>query len=454
MKKIMISAAAAGCILLGAVSGSTVFAAGYSSTETNIIYQIGETRTNDGDTPEDYYTETDYSAIISNFSNGFSVVYEGCCEWENDFVNTKSADSSYVIDAGGNKVDIGDYDLIGTCGSLSVMPDPTFGNGIDMYGGVNVIKNEKFGYVSLRDGVKIPCEHDYIILRYDENIFGVTPDYYLGFAEYFIDASGQRILSDIDLTVKENYIPKLKYLGNNVFAYFYGHSQESGLLVKYYNADGSELTDYTPKAADDYELYYRFDDEALQNYYHYDYFEPYTSGIDSNGNSGLFVSYVNGKYGLVDKNANIIVPNVYDRISGLQDGCCWAAKNGEGWTLLQMSTDEVTVTVDNETVSFDQIPLIINGRTLAPLRAIFEKLGATVDWNGETKTITAVKNDTTITLQIDNSEMYKNGTAIALDTAPQIIGERTLVPVRAISEAFDCNVDWNNDTHTVIITQN
>lgn len=47
--------------------------------------------------------------------------------------------------------------------------------------------------------------------------------------------------------------------------------------------------------------------------------------------------------------------------------------------------------------------------------------------------------------------MYKNGEMIWLDEAPQIVGERTLVPVRAIAEAFDCSVDWNDETNSVII---
>ncbi len=112
----------------------------------------------------------------------------------------------------------------------------------------------------------------------------------------------------------------------------------------------------------------------------------------------------------------------------------------------------ITVTVNGKPIDFDQSPTIMDGRTLVPIRAIFEILGATVDWNGETQTVTSKKESTSITLTIDSKTMYKNGKAVMLDVPAQLIGNRTLVPARAVAEAFGCNVDWDNDTKTVIIT--
>lgn len=155
--------------------------------------------------------------------------------------------------------------------------------------------------------------------------------------------------------------------------------------------------------------------------------------------------------GVVDKNDNIIVPFIYDQIGVVgHNGYTWVRKDGK-WGIIKVNTKPVFVKVNEKELSFDQIPLIINGRTLAPLRAIFEALGAEVDWNGETQTITSSKGDTTVSMTIGHNEMYKNGEKMRLDEAPQIVGERTLVPVRAIAEAFDCNVDWNAETNTVII---
>ena len=113
----------------------------------------------------------------------------------------------------------------------------------------------------------------------------------------------------------------------------------------------------------------------------------------------------------------------------------------------------ITVKVNNVAVKFDQTPIIENGRTLVPLRAIFEALGAEVGWDGATQTVTASKADIQISLQIGSNKMHVNDDIKTLDVPAQLINSRTLVPVRAISEAFGCKVDWDGTTRTVIITQ-
>lgn len=111
----------------------------------------------------------------------------------------------------------------------------------------------------------------------------------------------------------------------------------------------------------------------------------------------------------------------------------------------------VKVVLNGSTMSFDQPPIIKDERTLVPMRAIFEALGAEVTWYGDTRTVTAVKGDKTITMQIDNNVMYINGNPLTLDVPPQIMNERTLVPVRAVSESLDCTVNWDGNTQTVYI---
>lgn len=113
--------------------------------------------------------------------------------------------------------------------------------------------------------------------------------------------------------------------------------------------------------------------------------------------------------------------------------------------------DVITVKVNNKNVSFDQPPVLENGRTLVPLRAIFEALGAKVDWDQNTQTVTASKGDINISLQIGSANMNVNGENKVLDVPAKIAGGRTLVPVRAISEAFGCDVNWDGATKTVII---
>lgn len=121
-------------------------------------------------------------------------------------------------------------------------------------------------------------------------------------------------------------------------------------------------------------------------------------------------------------------------------------------TLPAMANKGITVTLDGKEIMFDVQPQLINERTMVPLRAIFEALDAEVLWTQETKTVTSSKDKTVISMSIDNPVMTVNGQSITLDTPPCIIDERTLVPVRAISEAFDLNVDWEQSTQTVVIT--
>lgn len=132
--------------------------------------------------------------------------------------------------------------------------------------------------------------------------------------------------------------------------------------------------------------------------------------------------------------------------------------------------DDITVTLNGNMLSFDQPPIIKDERTLVPLRAIFEALGAEVEWNGEMRTIMADKNGKEIFMEIDKTTMFvgdnyaitrlMEGTLenpnevniIELDVAPTIVNDRTLVPARAVAESFDCVVDWDADARNVIIT--
>jgi hypothetical protein len=113
--------------------------------------------------------------------------------------------------------------------------------------------------------------------------------------------------------------------------------------------------------------------------------------------------------------------------------------------------DTITVILDREKLVFDQEPIIYNNRVLVPLRVIFEALGASITWYDSTKTVVAEKDNLVISLQIDNDIMMINNESFILDAPAQLVNGRTLVPVRAVSEAFDAEVSWDNDTKTVNI---
>ena len=112
----------------------------------------------------------------------------------------------------------------------------------------------------------------------------------------------------------------------------------------------------------------------------------------------------------------------------------------------------ISVVIDGVPVTFDQPPIIEDGRTLVPLRAIFEALGAVIDWEQSTQTVTAVKGDVTVIMQIGNNVYTRNGVQITLDVPPQLVGGRTMVPARASGESFGAHVDWDQASQTVIIS--
>lgn len=110
------------------------------------------------------------------------------------------------------------------------------------------------------------------------------------------------------------------------------------------------------------------------------------------------------------------------------------------------------VMLDGAALQFDVPPVIENGRTLVPLRAIFEALGAEISWNGATQTVLATKAGTQVVLTIGNPQAYRNNAPVLLDVPPKIIEGRTMVPLRFVSEAMGADVKWDGVTGTILIT--
>ncbi|OEH86851.1 hypothetical protein BHU72_00875 [Desulfuribacillus stibiiarsenatis] len=111
----------------------------------------------------------------------------------------------------------------------------------------------------------------------------------------------------------------------------------------------------------------------------------------------------------------------------------------------------VTVHVNGNKITFDQEPVIVSGRTLVPLRAIFESLGASLNWNEQTKTITATKGADKIILKVGNLVATVNNKQTQLEVEPIVVNGRTLVPARFIAESFGMVVGWDASTRKISI---
>lgn len=139
----------------------------------------------------------------------------------------------------------------------------------------------------------------------------------------------------------------------------------------------------------------------------------------------------------------------------------WALAVGLCLTLLvcgALATDaaDIAVQLDGQNLAFtDAVPQVKDQRTFLPFRAVFEAMGAQVDYEGSV--ITAVRGDKTLTMTLDSTQatVVKGGvtTSITMDVAPYVDPAtwRTYVPVRFAAQAFDCVVGWDQEAQTAIV---
>ncbi|MCI1960283.1 MAG: N-acetylmuramoyl-L-alanine amidase family protein [Clostridia bacterium] len=117
------------------------------------------------------------------------------------------------------------------------------------------------------------------------------------------------------------------------------------------------------------------------------------------------------------------------------------------------SAQSIDIEIDGEKITdMDVPPIILNDRTLVPARAVFEKMGAEIVWNEKTQEVYIMHKNDLLVIKIDSSEGIKNGTAFTMDMPAKIINDRTLIPLRAVSEALGCQVSWNSDSRLISIS--
>lgn len=112
----------------------------------------------------------------------------------------------------------------------------------------------------------------------------------------------------------------------------------------------------------------------------------------------------------------------------------------------------IRIFIDGQILTTDQPPVAIAGYTMVPMRAIFEALNARIQWNQKAQTVTATKRDTTIVLTLGSKTATINNSTVTLDSPARAIGGRTMVPVRFVSEALGEEVRWVKESNSVQIT--
>jgi len=114
--------------------------------------------------------------------------------------------------------------------------------------------------------------------------------------------------------------------------------------------------------------------------------------------------------------------------------------------------EPIKVTVNGTTVDFGtQGPVILQGRTMVPVRGVFEALGFDPAWDEESRTVVLARGDDIAVIAIGSDAFTTNGVSHPLEVPAQIIGGRTLLPIRAVLESLGYALEWDEDTRTVRI---
>ena len=112
--------------------------------------------------------------------------------------------------------------------------------------------------------------------------------------------------------------------------------------------------------------------------------------------------------------------------------------------------NDVNVVVNGNAV--DMKGVILENRTMVPVRGVMEELGYTVDWDADTKTATLKNDVNTVKITAGESVFYLNDTAVTPDVPQTIIEGRFMLPLRAVSEAVGAKVDWDGESKTAVIS--
>lgn len=333
-----------------------------------------------------------------------------------------------------------------------------------------------YGYIDKTGAEVIPCIYGGAL---DFN-YGVAPVLKSDYVYDIIDKSGNVIFTCSYDSITSFYdgLAKVNVQGRNAFidtagnqiTPFYDSAEAfSGGMASVYidrkrgfiNTSGQLVVPNIYSSVDNY-----------VNGYGFGYKDGIYSCLDTAGNvlfdlpagsspSGFYGDYSScydrntEQRGVIDKAGNFVIPyGTYDWIYPYFYGNTGVGQIGDTYYLLTIdNSPEVGVILNGTRLSFTKPPKIVDGRTIVPLRTIFEAMEAKVDWDDATQSITVSRGSDVISFQIGNNVMTRNGETIVLDVPPQLLVDTTFVPVRAISEAFSYNVDWDDVNYDVIINE-
>lgn len=114
---------------------------------------------------------------------------------------------------------------------------------------------------------------------------------------------------------------------------------------------------------------------------------------------------------------------------------------------------DANILYNGKKVEFDVQPVSEKDRILIPLRGLFEKMGALVEWKNDDRSIKVIMNDKTICIKIDSHVAMINNNTKYMDVPPRLVNDKTMIPLRFLSEELDFKVEWDEESRTAKISK-
>jgi hypothetical protein len=118
---------------------------------------------------------------------------------------------------------------------------------------------------------------------------------------------------------------------------------------------------------------------------------------------------------------------------------------------IMLTIDKKTMVVNGNSMTIDQAPVIVNGTTLVPVRFVTEQLGGSVIWNEKESKVSILRGNQLIDFWLGSTDFICNGTAASTLAAPTLMNDRTMVPIRVLSEKLGWKITWDEKTRTVLL---
>lgn len=243
---------------------------------------------------------------------------------------------------------------------------------------------------------------------------------------------------------QDMFIVKLDMEGNLVWERFYGEDHRNEMAYE-----------TVPTLDGDYLVFGR-----RMNKGHYT--EPYILKLDVHGTvrwvktfpghsiGGHILHEEPGEYRIVSSNSDFIVDDDDFNVS-YANTVLIEMKLTENLQL--PASKDIRAIVNGQLVQFDVAPVVQHGRTLVPIRALADALGADTSWNESRREATVMLDGDEIILPIGRNLAYVNGEEVMIDVAPQIINGRTFIPFRFVGTALGCDIFWDEEARIVTVTQ-